>query len=80
MSADEGTLTIGAEIRDAKEDKVNGRVIRQERRFGKYVRTFRLGENIDEITIKGEYKDGILRLVLPKAEVAMPKKIEVEIH
>jgi HSP20 family protein len=80
VSVKDGTLTISAEVRDAKEDKVDGRVIRQERRFGKYIRTLRLGENIDETAIKGEYKDGILRLVLPKAEAVTPKKIEVEIH
>lgn len=80
VSVKDGALTISAEVRDAKEDKVDGRVICKERRFGKYVRTLRLSENIDEAAIKGEYKDGILRLVLPKAEAVTPKKIKVEIH
>ena len=75
-----GTLTISAEARDEKQDKVDARVIRQERRFGKYVRTLRLGENIDETAIKSEYEDGKLRLILPKAEEVTPQKIEVEIH
>lgn len=43
-------------------------------------RTLRRGESIDEAAITGGYKDGILRLVLPKAEAVTPNKIQVEIH
>jgi len=73
-----GVLTINAETRYEHEDKEGDRVIRQERRYGKYVRSIRLGKDVDENNVKASYKDGILELELPKVEEVKPKKIAIE--
>lgn len=75
-----GLLTITAESKEESEEKEKGRVIRQERRYGKYVRHLRLDTDVDEGNVKASYEDGMLELVLPKVEAVQPKKIEVEVH
>lgn len=79
VSLENGVLTITAETRSETEEKEGDRVIRQERRYGKYLRSLRLGKEIDEKKVKASYKDGILELVLPKAEEVKPKKIAVNV-
>ncbi|HLQ24411.1 MAG TPA: Hsp20/alpha crystallin family protein [Acidiferrobacterales bacterium] len=73
----DGVLTISGESREEHEEKEGNRVIRQERRYGKYTRSLRLDTQIDEKKVKANYKDGILELVLPKADEVKPKKIAV---
>ncbi len=79
VSLENGVLTITAETKTETEEKEGNRVIRQERRYGKYLRSLRLGKEIDEKQVKASYKDGILELVLPKAEEVKPKKIAVNV-
>lgn len=74
-----GVLTINAETKFEHEDKEGERVIRQERRYGKYVRSIRLGKDVDENNVKANYKDGILELELPKVEEVKPKKIAIDV-
>jgi HSP20 family protein len=79
VSIQDGVLTINAETKYETEEKKGGRIIRQERRYGKYVRSLRLGTDIDSSKVRAEYKDGVLCLTLPKAEEVKPKKIAVSV-
>ena len=80
VTLENGLLTISAESKQESVGKEKGRIIRQERRYGKYVRRLRLDTEIDEKKVKASYADGMLELVLPKAEAARPKKIAVDVH
>jgi len=79
ISIQDGVLTINAESRHEEKREQEGRVIRQERRYGKFVRSLRLGDVVDVDNIKADYKDGVLDLVLPKAERVRPKRIDVQV-
>lgn len=75
-----GLLTISAEAKQESEEKEKGRIIRQERRYGKYVRHLRLDNDVDERNVKANYEDGMLELTLPKVEAVQPKRIPVKVH
>ena len=80
VTLENGLLTISAESKQESEGKEKGRIIRQERRYGKYARRLRLDTEIDEKKVKASYADGMLELVLPKAEAVRPKKIAVDVY
>lgn len=79
VSFQDGVLTINAETKSEKKEEKKGRVIRQERRYGKFVRSMRLGDTVNADKIKADYKDGVLNLVLPKAEQVKARKIDVQV-
>lgn len=80
ITLENGVLTIAAETKSEKETKEDGQVLRQERRYGKYVRSLRMGTQVDGNRLKASYKDGVLELILPKAEEAKPRKITVDVN
>ncbi|SHJ27493.1 HSP20 family protein [Malonomonas rubra DSM 5091] len=51
---------------------------RRERSRGQFERNLQLAANIDAEKVEAEYQQGILRVVLPKAASALPKKIAVK--
>lgn len=79
VTVENGVLTISAERMTETEDKDEDRIIRQERRTGKYQRSLRLGVDIDESNVKATHKDGVLQVVLPKAEKVKPKRINIDV-
>src|SRR5690554_3151534 len=48
-----------------------------EYRVRHFMRQFHVGQHIDQTKISAEINDGVLKLTLPKAESAKPRKIEV---
>ena len=52
---------------------------RVERSYGSFLRSFTLPTSVDASHIEAHYQDGILEVVLPKAEDAKPKRIEVKV-
>jgi len=61
-----------------EKDKDKKRLV-TERCYQSFERAFTLPEDVDEEKIEGQFSDGLLKLTLPKKEVAKPKAIEVKI-
>ncbi len=80
ITLEDGVLTLSAETESRKEQKEGEQVVRCERRYGRYVRSLRLGKGIDEKNVRANYKDGVLEITLPKSEEVKPKKISVTIN
>lgn len=80
VTLDNGVLTISAESRFEDKEEKDGRVIRQERRYGRYSRSFNLGTDVSEKDIQAEFKNGVLSLTVPKLEEKAPVSKRIEIH
>ncbi len=52
---------------------------RVERLYGTFARTFSLPTTVDAAKIAAEYKNGVLRVSIPKKPEVMPKQISVKI-
>ncbi len=52
---------------------------RVERSYGAFSRSFTLPNVVDTQNIKAEYRDGVLRMSLPKREEAKPKQIQINV-
>lgn len=80
VTLENGILSISAESRQEDKEEKEGRVIRQERRYGKFVRSFNVGTDVKEKDIKADFKDGVLHLRVPKSEEKAPVSRRIEIH
>ncbi len=77
IKVEENTLIILGERRFIKESPEE-HYIQIERPYGQFQRTFALPKAIDQEEIKASYKDGVLRIVLPRKKDVQPKQISVE--
>jgi HSP20 family protein len=73
-------LTISGEKRRHPENIKPEAFHRYERAAGRFVRTVELPVEVDADHVNAEYKHGILRVTLPKAETAKPKQISVSVN
>ncbi len=78
VTVEEGVLTITGERKFEKEEK-NKKYHRVERAYGNFLRSFTLPDGADGAKVSAEYKDGVLRVHLPKGEKAKPKAIDVKL-
>jgi HSP20 family protein len=75
VTVDRGVLTVSAkrteEYADAEKPFVRERVM------GSFTRRIRLSDSVDAEKISAGYDSGVLRVTVPVAEQAQPRKIEV---
>jgi HSP20 family protein len=74
---EESTLIIQGERKFSKKSP-DEKYIQIERPYGVFRRTFTVPRRIDQEGIKASYKDGVLRVVLPKRQETEAKQVVVE--
>lgn len=79
LSIESNTLTLEGERQFENETKKEN-YHRVERAYGSFCRSFTLPATIDQEKVKADYKDGVLKIVLPKKPEHKPKQISVSIN
>jgi HSP20 family protein len=74
---DGNQVTISAEVKQDKEEKKDGRVLRSERRYGYASRSFMLDHDVDQAAADAKYSNGVLELKLPKKAPSTGKRLAV---
>ena len=78
VTVEDGVLTITGERKFEKEEK-NKKYHRVERSYGNFVRSFTLPDGADGSKVAADFKDGVLKVHLPKSEKTKPKAIEIKV-
>ncbi|HEY9303477.1 MAG TPA: HSP20 family small heat-shock protein [Mycobacterium sp.] len=74
LNVERNALTVRAERPGLDQ---NREMLTAERPRGVFSRQLYLGENLDTDKIEANYHDGVLRLTIPVAEKAKPRRIEI---
>ena len=77
VSVDNGVLTIRGEKKEGSKAEQAG-YHRIESRYGRFERRVRLPDYVDAEKIQATYKDGVLKLEMPKAEAAKARSIQIK--
>ncbi len=75
LTVEDNVLSVRVERRPAASG--DGEALIAERPFGTFARQVFLGEQLDTAHIEAEYDAGVLRLVIPVAPHAKPRRIEI---
>lgn len=78
VSINEGVITIEGERKSEEEEKDEKRH-RVESFYGKFSRSFSLPDDVTEDRIAAEYKDGVLKVHLPKGKEVKPKEMKIPV-
>jgi HSP20 family protein len=71
-------IRIRAERRDTRQEgDPNGRFLVREQRFGAFEQTLRLPATVDAGAAQAEFTDGVLRIILPKAQQSREQRVPV---
>lgn len=77
IALEEGVLSIRGRFPGASEPAESARPLMREYEPGHYLRRFTVAESIDREGVAASLADGVLRVRLPKARPARPRKIAV---
>ena len=76
LNLENNVLSLRGERKFQKETK-DDNYHRIERSYGVFSRAFSIPATVDEERIRADYKDGVLKIVLPKKDQAKPKQIKI---
>jgi HSP20 family protein len=77
VSIDGNEVSITAEMKKETEEKKGETLLRSERYYGRWSRSFTLGYAVDEAKAEAKYSDGVLMLTLPKKGGTAVKELAV---
>ncbi len=77
VSFQDGSLTVCGERKQLGPEKADS-LVRVERRFGRFYRSFDLPKAVDSTKIEAAYEDGVLTIEVPKAEESKPRTVQVK--
>lgn len=82
MDIEDGYLTVHAEIDSDNEEKEEGMFVRRERYLGSCSRSFYVGTEVKSEDIKASFKNGMLKIEIPKKEEKkeLPEKKYIQIE
>ncbi len=78
IKVENGVLTLSGDRKGPTETD-RARILRMERCYGGFCRSFSIGNQIDQDNISAQMENGMLTLTLPYKEGSKPKEIEVKI-
>jgi len=78
ISLTEDTLTLKGERKYEKEEKKEN-YYRLEGSYGGFVRTIEIPRPVKADAVKAEFKDGVLKIVLPKADDSKTREIKIDV-
>lgn len=79
VTLEKGVLTLEATLDEEEKQEEKGKVIRRERRYGRFQRSFYLGDNVAEEDIVASFTNGVLKLEIPKALPPEPEKRRIQV-
>ncbi|MFZ2406678.1 MAG: Hsp20/alpha crystallin family protein [Methylobacter sp.] len=77
VSVTNQTITIRSSTKEEKKEEEKGKYFRREISRGEFQRTLSLPDNVDGDKAKASFKDGILKVTIPKTEKSKRKTIEI---
>ena len=79
VSVDKGLLTLAGErMADTPKESDKVSVYARERFAGAFKRVVSLPEDADSAKVDASYRNGVLRIVIPKREASRPRRIEIK--
>jgi HSP20 family protein len=79
VCVDKGLLTISGErVSDTPEEGEKVSVYARERFVGSFKRVVSLPEDADPTRVDASYRNGVLRIAIPKREASRPRRIEIK--
>jgi HSP20 family protein len=79
ISLSDGMLTIKGEKKQEKEEKKSDYHF-IERSYGSFTRSIQLPRQVEREKISASYKNGLLRITLPKSEEAKKKEVKIKVE
>jgi len=80
ISLENGVLSVSAETTKEDKEEKDGKLVRQERHYGKFLRSLTVGSDVDPARIKAHFEDGVLNLTLPKVKEKQPSTVSIAIE
>jgi HSP20 family protein len=80
ISLNNNVLTLSGEKKDLSKNNKNNPVIKSERNFGPFTRSFQLPEGLNTDNIEASYEDGILKIIVARKTKSTAQEKEIKIN